>query len=227
MPRSRKNVSPSSSGSKHSKKRSASSPSSSSSSSSNKKRRSTTPTSISADLYDGETGRIDTNIVSNSAASVVELQGERFKNLDENLSREELQTRYEELRDLRVTAPEKLLKEAIVAHAKETEAAQGLVETYKRRAKELQAQINIVNQEKESAIEEELNAQVAEAKATIEAKMNSTIASLKAEFEKEKSELIARSKSESNSSIGNGNEQVDLGYFKGVAQAYESIIGLR
>ena len=207
------------------KKRTTSSSSSSSNKKSKRSRRSRSPASTT-ELYNAETGRIDTTIVNDRTAALLTAQSERFDTLDENLSREELQTRYEELRDLRITASEKILKEAVAAHQKESEAMQGLMATYKRRAAELQTQIEAVEQSKEVAIQEEVNVQVAEAAATAEQKFNTIVTSMKTEFKRERATLVAAAEA----GTGHGSSpavDVEQGYFKSVARSYEELTGLR
>jgi hypothetical protein len=206
------------------KKRSSSTSSSSSSSSSNKKAKRSSPTSSTTELFDDETGRLDTQLVNDQMTSIAAAQSQRF-DYDENMTRDELQARYEELRDLRTSAPERLLKEALEAHKKDKKAMQGLMDTYKRRANQLQTQINVVKQEKEAAIQDEVQQQVAEAKAIAEASMLSTIASLKAEFKKERATLVAAA--EAGASTNKVESVVEQGYFKSVAKAYEQLTGLR
>ena len=99
------------------------------------------------------------------------------------------------------------------------------MDTYKRRANQLQTQINAVKQEKEAAVQDEVHQQVAEAKAIAEASMLSTIASLKAEFKKERATLVAAA--EAGASTNKGESVVEQGYFKSVAKAYEQLTGLR
>ena len=206
------------------KKRSSSTSSSSSSSSSNKKAKRSSPISSTTEFFDEETGRLDTQLVNDQMTSIAAAQSQRF-DYDENMTRDELQARYEELRDLRTSAPERLLKEAIEAHKKDKKAMQGLMDTYKRRANQLQTQINAVKQEKEAAVQDEVHQQVAEAKAIAEASMLSTIASLKAEFKKERATLVAAA--EAGASTNKGESVVEQGYFKSVAKAYEQLTGLR
>ena len=215
------------------KKRTTSSSSSSSNKKSKRSRRSRSPASTT-ELYNAETGRIDTTIVNDRTAALLTAQSERFDTLDENLSREELQTRYEELRDLRITASEKILKEAVAAHQKESEAMQGLMATYKRRAAELQTQIEAVEQSKEVAIQEEVNVQVAEAAATAEQKFNTIVTSMKTEFKRERATLVAAAEAGTgHGSGGSGSSSsstavdVEQGYFKSVARSYEELTGLR
>jgi len=208
------------------------SPSSSGSSGKNKKKlkRSASPSST-AELYDSTTGRIDARIVTKNATAVTAAQSERFEELDENMSRDQLQARYEELRGIRATGPEKLLKDAIIAHRKETEAQQSLMETYKRRAAEVQAQLDMVEQEKQAAIKEEVEIRVAEATEAAEASAEDMIASLQAAFKQERATLIAAAKAGGSGSVasdGKDNvDKVEQGYYKSVALAYEELTGLR
>ena len=206
------------------RKKKRSSSTSSSSSSSNKKAKRSSPTSSTTELFDDETGRLDTQLVNDQMTSIAAAQSQRF-DYDENMTRDELQARYEELRDLRTSAPERLLKEALEAHKKDKKAMQGLMDTYKRRANQLQTQINVVKQEKEAAIQDEVQQQVAEAKAIAEASMLSTIASLKAEFKKERATLVAAA--EAGASTNKVESVVEQGYFKSVTKAYEQLTGLR
>ena len=153
-----------------------------------------------------------------------------------NMTREELQERYEQIRDLRVTGPEKLLKNAISAHKKESDSQQSLVENYKRRAAELQTQLDTLEQQKQHAINSEVEVRVEEATEEVELRMNETINTMQSEFKKERATLIAAAQ-QSNSSgsttghnnNNNNNEQndtVQLGYFKSVAKAYEDLTGV-
>ena len=150
-----------------------------------------------------------------------------------SMTREELQERYEQIRDLRVTGPEKLLKNAISAHKKESDSQQSLVENYKRRAAELQTQLDTLEQQKQHAINSEVEVRVEEATEEVELRMNETINTMQSEFKKERATLIAAAQ-QSNSNerrfiFFNNNEQndtVQLGYFKSVAKAYEDLTGV-
>ena len=190
--------------------------------------------------------RLDTNSLADQAQATATQQNERFEDLDENMTREELQERYEQIRDLRVTGPEKLLKNAISAHKKESDSQQSLVENYKRRAAELQTQLDTLEQQKQHAIipyvqrqyckmysYSEVEARVEEATEEVELRMNETINTMQSEFKKERATLIAAAQ-QSNSNerrfiFFNNNEQndtVQLGYFKSVAKAYEDLTGV-
>jgi len=213
------------------------SPSSTASGKNSKKiKRSNSPASTTAALYDADTGRIDTRIVENSVASLVAgHKSERYDDLDENMTREELQTRYQDLRDLRVTAAEKLLKDVLSAHKKESEAQQGLVENYKRRATDLQGRLDTLEQQKQNMIKDEVELRVEEVTEEVEARMNATVAALQAEFKKERATLTAAAKGGVNShssthtstTTGGTEQDVEHGYFKSVAKAYEDLTGLR
>ena len=177
--------------------------------------------------------RLDTNSLADQAQATATQQNERFEDLDENMTREELQERYEQIRDLRVTGPEKLLKNAISAHKKESDSQQSLVENYKRRAAELQTQLDTLEQQKQHAINSEVEVRVEEATEEVELRMNETINTMQSEFKKERATLIAAAQ-QSNSNerrfiFFNNNEQndtVQLGYFKSVAKAYEDLTGV-